>query len=122
MKITRYIVTLLLLGAVLFVVDGCAPPADQLLAQGQKYYEMQDYHAAFEKILRAAIGGNYQAQYTIGYMYYYGIGIPRNTVQAVKWFRKAAYFGQPAAIHALHLIKQGAPQPLTLQPATTIRK
>lgn len=56
--------------------------------------------------------GNIQAQYAVGYLFYYGIGIQRDPVQAVKWFQRAAKFGNVSAINALQSIQRTAPQAL----------
>jgi len=100
----RYITILL---AAAFLCASCAPPADALLIEGQKAYQIQDYHTAFTKLLAAA-RENVNAQYAVGYMYYNGIGTKQNSAKALMWFRKAADFNQPQAIKALHLIEQGA--------------
>ena len=41
--------------------------------------------------------GDAAAQNELGVMYYSGTGVPKNSTEAVKWFRKAARQGNAAA-------------------------
>jgi len=44
---------------------------------------------------KAAEAGDGQAMSDLGRMYEYGVGIPQDPAEAVKWFRKAAEAGNP---------------------------
>lgn len=59
---------------------------------------------AVEKVSKAAGLGDPDAQYTLGYMYYYGNGVPQNYKTSVQWMDRAASQGQPQAVKALRLI------------------
>ena len=98
--------------SVILSLAACAPPANKLYTQGQAAYQQQNFHTAFNLLYASAKGGNLQAQYAVGYMYYYGIGVQRDPIQAVKWFKKSAKFGNVNAINALDSIQQGAPKTL----------
>src|ERR1051326_495598 len=53
-----------------------------------------------EEILKLKImadTGHAPSQYTLGVVYFYGSGVPRDTAEAVKWFRKAATQHDPFA-------------------------
>lgn len=50
--------------------------------------------------------GDADAQYTLGYRYYYGIGVKQNMKTSVAWFRQAGSQGQTQARQALTLIRQ----------------
>lgn len=98
-----------------FLLTACTPPlANKLYIQGKAEYQLQNYHSAFTTLFIAAKFGSVQAQYTVGYMYYYGLGVNRDLVEALKWFKKAAYSGNVNAINALQSIEQNAPKPLML--------
>jgi len=43
--------------------------------------------------IRRAEQGDFGAQYSLGYMYYRGEGVPQGYQEAMKWFRKAAEQG-----------------------------
>ena len=44
-----------------------------------------------------AKGGDADAQYQIGDCYFFGLGVKRDTVEGVSWYRKAAEAGQMKA-------------------------
>ncbi len=100
----KYFLGPLLISSAL-LLSGCYPSANKLLAQGRAAYKAQNYHIAFNNILAAAKKGNIQAQYTLGYMYYYGIGTPRDMQHAIAWLDQAARHGDPRAIRALQLLQ-----------------
>jgi len=52
----------------------------------------------------AAAEGNPEAEYALGYHYYYGKGVKRDTEAAKAWMQKAAIQGQVQAIEALKLL------------------
>lgn len=113
-QLIKNIFTVLTITATLLLLSSCAPPADQLYDQGQAAYRAQNYHTAFIKLLSAARGNSVQAQYAVGYLYYNGIGTPRNETQALIWFKKAAAYGNYSATAALQSIQQGSPKPFGL--------
>ena len=53
-------------------------------------YEEQNTKYNFDYYLKSAEEGNSYSQYTLGHMYYYGQGVPRNCEEAEKWLKKAA--------------------------------
>ena len=54
-----------------------------------------------EKIKNEAAKGNKEAQYNLGGMYYYGLGLEKDYAEAFKWYQKAAKKGHPEAQQAL---------------------
>jgi len=101
----KYLLVPILISSAL-LLSACSPSANKLLAQGEAAYKTQNYHIAFNNILAAAKKGNIQAQYTLGYMYYYGIGTPRNMQHAIAWLDYAAQHGDPRAIQAIQLLQK----------------
>jgi TPR repeat protein len=61
----------------------------------------QDYKLAMEWYQKAASNGNIDAQYNIGYLYQYGLGVSPDYKQAMKWFQKAAGNGIAEAIYSI---------------------
>ncbi len=62
---------------------------------------LQKFDCSFEKIQSIAHNGDADAQYALGYLYYYGIGTIKDKKAGLIWIRKAARQGQPLAIEAL---------------------
>jgi TPR repeat protein len=100
--ITRLIMVLLSLGSLL---SGCGTFNQVNLNEGIHSFQVQDYRHAFIRLKPAAERGQPDAQYAIGYMYYYGQGVVENHEKALEWIKRAAAAGQPDAIEAL---KRGA--------------
>ena len=72
-----------------------------------------DYATAFRLLQPLARAGNREAQSRLGALYATGNGVPRDSVEAIKWFRKAADQGFPDAQHNLggmFLKGDGVPQ------------
>lgn len=101
------LVLVMLLAAVLVA---CASDAEKL-AQGRSDLESQNYAQAYKTLLPLAEDGNADAQYAVGYLYYYGQGVKENPAEAKRWMRKAASQGQPLAIQALKLMDEANPPP-----------
>ena len=64
---------------------------------GSTYYSKQDYAKAMEWFRKAAVNGNADAQYNIGYMYHNGQGVAKDYAKALEWYGKAAANGNAAA-------------------------
>jgi len=73
----------------------------QEIQLGKAKFEAGYYRDAFRQLLPAAIEGNQQAQYAIGYMYYYGYGVPLDTETGIFWIKKSADQHYPLAVQAL---------------------
>jgi DamX protein len=66
--------------------------------------ESGGYNLSISQIKEAAQAGDPDAQYALGYSYYYGKGLPQDMETATFWIRKAASQGQPQAVKALVLL------------------
>lgn len=71
------------------------------MTKGLKAYEIEDYTTAFQVLKPFAEQGNTEAQTRLGHMYYDGLGIGKDEVEAVKWYRKAAEQGDAEAQNIL---------------------
>ncbi|KTC97500.1 Sel-1 protein [Legionella geestiana] len=78
-------------------------------AEGIASFQRQDYRQAFIRLKPEAKRGQPDAQYAVGYMYYYGQGVVENREKAKYWIIEAASHGQPDAIRAAKLM--GIPVP-----------
>lgn len=82
------------------LVVGCGVNSVNL-REGIHSFQRQDYRQAFIRLKPEAEKGQPDAQYAIGYLYYYGQGVVENRKQALYWINKAAKAGHLDAIAAL---------------------
>lgn len=81
--------------------SAAAHPAAATLAQARQAYEGGRYVEALHLLLPLARAGNAEAQYSVGYLYFYGFGTNRNKGEALTWIRRAAAQGNRRAVSAL---------------------
>lgn len=62
-----------------------------------------DYDQARKLFMIAAKSNNPVAMYNLGHLYNYGLGVPRDDVQAATWYNKAANLGSMSAKNSLAL-------------------
>lgn len=65
---------------------------------------LQKYQCSFTRIEQAARAGDPDAQYALGYLYYYGIGATQDQQTGLVWIKRAAAQGQPVAKNALKVL------------------
>jgi TPR repeat protein len=76
-------------------------------AWGSPLYEVDicgklgDCASAFKEKIALATSGNAFAQYYVGWMYNYGIGVKDDTEQALYWYHRAADLGNVKAMRSL---------------------
>lgn len=93
----------------LSLIEGCS--TNRLnLQEGIESFQVQNYRLAFIRLKPEAMKGQPDAQYAVGYMYYYGQGVTEDRKQACYWIQSAANAGQPDAIAALKILKTTYPQ------------
>lgn len=78
------------------------------LNEGIRSFRTQDYRRAFIRLMPEAQKGQRDAQYAVGYMYYYGEGVIENRTQAWFWINLAADAGQPEAKVAADILRRQA--------------
>ena len=87
----------------MLLLGGCLG-AGYNLQEGIKSFSVQDYRQAFIRLLPEAEKGQADAQYAIGYMYYYGQGVVEDRHKAWLWITRAAKSGQKDAQTAMTLL------------------
>jgi len=78
--------------------------------EGFSAYMRGDYARALEAFLPLAREGHAEAQYTLGFMYAGGLGVPKRQAAAASWYRRAAQQGHVKAqvnLGVLHQEGQG---------------
>ncbi len=68
---------------------------------GKELYLGKQYGPAANVLLPLAQQGHLNAQYTVGYMYHHGQGLPRNEKESTRWITLAAARGHIKAKEAL---------------------
>lgn len=90
---------------VFFMILLCGCSASHMqLEEGIHCFQVQDYRQAFIHLMPEAEKGQPDAQYAVGYMYYYGQGVIEDRKKAFHWIRCAANAGQKDAIIAMDLL------------------
>ncbi len=85
------------------LLTGCATSRLNL-REGIKSFQVQDYRQAFIRLKPEAEKGQADAEYAIGYMYYYGQGVVEDRKQAWYWITRAANAGQADAQQAVKIL------------------
>lgn len=94
--------TLLWLPAVAAVLAGCVANNNQSRYEmGKQNFVEGNYRNSFGQLEPMAQRGDPDAQYAIGYMYFYGLGAIQDRNLAYQWMQAAAAQGQPQARQAL---------------------
>lgn len=96
----------IILMSCIVLLSACGSYRHNELEVGIKYFKAGHYRQAYLRLKPEAEEGQRDAQYAVGYMYYYGQGVVEDRNQAHYWICKAAHAGQPEAIEALKRIKQ----------------
>jgi TPR repeat protein len=74
------------------------------LREGIESFRAQDYRKAFIRLKPLAQRGQPDAQYAVGYMYYYGQGVVEDRREAWLWINRAAVKGQPDAVASIKIL------------------
>jgi DamX protein len=96
--------------------QGCAstPPApspgEAAHAEAKAAYLANDYQRTLAIVEPLAVGGEAWAQYTLGYMYYYGRGVAMDRQMAKQWIQRAAQQGYGPAQQAQQRLSASAPK------------
>ncbi len=105
----------MLLGGIMLLLQGCAttpptPPGDEARTQAKIAYLLSDYQRTLAITLPRAEAGEPWAQYTLGYMYYYGYGVRKDRQTAKRWIESAATKGYVPAQQAMLRLSQSPPK------------
>jgi uncharacterized protein len=74
------------------------------LSAGKRAFARHDYVRAASLLVVEAERGSPVAQTDLGYMYQYGLGVPRDYVLAASWLHQAAEQGEPTGQFLLGLL------------------
>ena len=99
-----------LLVVAILLVAGVPAGAD--FQAGVAAYERGDYKAAYEEWLPVALSDDAEAQYSIGVLYYFGKGFPKDFYMAQLWFRKAVAQGHAESQYNLAFMMEHGEGPV----------
>jgi len=85
-------------------LGACRTHSDRLRAQAQTSYLQGYYDQALAPLSKLAREDNAEAQYALGYMYFYGLGTKKNDYLARRLIQHSADLGYPPAQQAIALI------------------
>lgn len=108
MKKLLFIVLIAVLG-----MTACGPTPEELVEQGKKHIENENYTEAMACFQKAAEKGNAEAEYNIADLYWGGLGVEEDYETAAEWLKKAAENDYPEAqnaLAALYYNGMGVPQ------------
>ena len=97
---------ILIIGMVTLLLGACAH--NEYLHQGEQNFQAKNYSAAMEDLLPLAARDNADAQYAVGWMYFYGRGVAQDQAVGKNWIDKAAAQGNIPAIQAQTAIQRQA--------------
>jgi len=90
----------------------CAEVADAAFRGGLAAFNDGSYARALQAWGPLAGAGDARAQAALGFMYYSGRGVPRDSVRAAEFFQRAAEQGEPTAqlfLALMHFKSDGVP-------------
>lgn len=102
----RFAFRVILLFILVMIEVACTSHINTNLAEGINSFRAQDYRRAFIRLKPEAEKGQADAQYAVGYMYYYGQGVVEDREKAWTWINRAAKAGQPEAVAALAILSR----------------
>ncbi len=121
MLLSKKKIKILFLSFLSILLSACLTKKEQQqqIVEAKLAYINHDYSRSVNKLLKLADADNVQAQYALGYMYYYGLGISKDQDIARDWIKKAAKQKYPPAVIALNAMtkpyfRPDAPQVNTL--------
>jgi TPR repeat protein len=72
--------------------------------EGIRSFQKQNFRDAFIRLKPIAENGQPDAEYAVGFMYFYGRGVVESRKKALYWIERAAHHNQPDAKKALKII------------------
>ena len=100
--------SLILLLSLVFLLFGCASTRmAQELELGKQSFNSGNFKIAFQQLMPLAVQGDPKAQYAIGFMYYYGYGVPQDSQSGEFWIKRSADKSYVPAVHAIALLNSG---------------
>ena len=111
MKYKNFIVLIFAIVISSLLLPSCVTTANtQHLQNGEASFTAGNFKSAFHQLLPLAAEGVPQAEYGVGYLYYYGYGVAQDSESGLFWMNKAASQHYAPAIRALAAIQENFPK------------
>ncbi|MGL4860320.1 MAG: hypothetical protein ACRC5A_11440, partial [Enterobacteriaceae bacterium] len=94
--------------------------AEGQVGLGKIYWGARYYQDALAWFHKAALQGNAEAKYRIGYAYYTGLGVERNLDSARQWYQQASEAGSTQARDAQALLESSQDASGVVYPSETV--
>ncbi len=92
----------------LILSAGCSTTPDDerrdpesVMLDAHRAFAAEEYELVFKLVFPLAAEGHDHAQYTLGYLYYHGLGVVKSETQAMNWIQRSAQQGNKKALRAL---------------------
>ncbi|HIJ63361.1 MAG TPA: sel1 repeat family protein [Rhodospirillaceae bacterium] len=95
---------LLLLSTTALIYGFCLSPLWAQFDDGVAALQREDYAKALEIWQRGAADGDPKSQYSLGYLYQFGLGTGADFGKAKEWYEKSAASNNPDALYALGIM------------------
>lgn len=82
------------------------PACSEFVYPERQAFYAETYTLSPEQVRIAALEGDGDAQYALGYMYYYGYGVRQNRCEAKYWLDQAGKKGHQEAMQAMDLLSK----------------
>lgn len=98
----------LMIAICIVVITACTPPkrANRQLETAKMLFKERDYSGAAEYLKPLAEQGDADAEYALGYLYFYGKGVPQNVLKGRELIQSAAKKNQANALKAIDVMGQ----------------
>lgn len=96
---------IILLVMSIFFLTACISSQSRL-ADAKHSYDVQNYRQSYLRLKPLASSGQPEAQYALGYLYYYGLGVTEDRAIGRRWIEKAAAAGSQPAKKALEMMEE----------------
>ena len=90
-----------------FGLTACGPTPEELVEQGKKHLENENYTEAMACFQKAADKGNAEAEYNIADLYLNGLGVEEDLETSAEWLKKSAEKDYPEAQNMLAVMYYG---------------
>lgn len=108
--VKQYRLILIILFSSLLLACASARMAEEVQS-GKVAFDCGNFKQAFIQLLPLAVKCSPEAQYAVGYMYYYGLGVEAHKESGLFWINQAAKQMYRPAIRALQIIDKDKAEP-----------
>lgn len=117
-KLGRWLVIILLFS---FLLACASARMAEEVQSGKATFNAGNFKQAFAELLPLAVKCSAEAQYAVGYMYYYGLGVEPHKESGLFWINQSAQQMYRPAIRALQIIEKENKEPFNAPEKKSIK-